>query len=93
MSNTRTITHLREKLFDTIDALNREDNPLDIERAAAIVSVADSIIESAKVEVAAMKIAGGQGSGFVDMKPALPPAGGEPRGHERLSHVNGGRKS
>ncbi len=85
---SRTIKDLREKLFDTIDALTRDKDPMEIDRAEAVVQVADSIIESAKVEVAAMKIAGGPGTGFVDTGSATPAIPDQrPRGHERLSAV------
>ena len=38
---------------------------MDIERAKAVSDVAQVIINSAKVEVEHMKIAGGSGSGFI----------------------------
>lgn len=82
---SKTIIDLREKLFETIDALNDKEKPMDIERANAIVKVAGTIIESAKVEVQAMELVGALGTGFVgkrdEPKPLL--------GHERLSAVNG----
>lgn len=85
---SRNITDLREKLFDTIDALNDKEKPLDVERAQAIVKVAGQIIESAKVEVKAMELGALKGTGFVGIA-----GDGQPRpqlGHERLSAV--GRK-
>jgi hypothetical protein len=65
------ITAMRSVLFDTLRALGDKDKPMDIERAAAIKDVAQTIINSAKVEVEALKIIGGTGSGFI---PALPPS-------------------
>ncbi len=49
---------------------------MDIDRAKAINDVAQTIINSAKVEVDALKIIGGTGSGFI---PAAPPIKPEPR--------------
>jgi hypothetical protein len=72
-----TITELRGHLFDTMRALKSKDQPMDIERAKAIADVAQTIINSAKVEVEHMKIAGGKGSGFI---PELPQAPGLPDG-------------
>jgi|WetSurMetagenome_2_1015567.scaffolds.fasta_scaffold96764_2 hypothetical protein len=67
---TNDIIAMRSVLFDTLRALSDKDKPMDIERAAAIKDVAQVIINSAKVEVDALKIIGGTGSGFI---PALPP--------------------
>lgn len=88
---SKTISDLREKMFDTIDALNRKEDPMEVERALAIVKVAGSIIDSAKVEVEAMRISGGPGTGFVAPREALSaPAEAKPLlGHERLSAVRG----
>lgn len=38
---------------------------MDIERAKAVVQVADAITATAKVEVEAMKITGSSGTGFI----------------------------
>lgn len=59
------ITELRAHLFDTLKELKNKDNPMDIERAKAVSDIAQTIINSAKVEVDHMKIAGGSGSGFI----------------------------
>lgn len=89
---SKTISDLREKMFETIDALNAKENPMDIDRALAVVKVAGAIIDSAKVEVDAMRISGARGTGFVAPIEALPaPADAKPArapiGHERLSAV------
>lgn len=52
MSNTRNkMTDLRNHLFETLEALKDEEKPMDLKRAHAISEVAQTIIESAKVEV------------------------------------------
>lgn len=87
---TRTISDLREKLFETIDALNDQQKPLDVARAHAVVKVAEAIIESAKVEVKALELhgAGTRGTGFLGVDAAEDPK--RPLlGHERLSAVKG----
>ena len=53
-----TITDLRAHLFAVLAGLRDKDNPMDIERAKAISDVAQVVINSAKVEVDYMKIAG-----------------------------------
>lgn len=61
-----TVDDLRTHLFDTLAALKREDKPMDVDRAKAIADVAQTIINTAKVEVDFMR-AGGQAvaSGFL----------------------------
>jgi len=68
------ITDLRDHLFATIEALRDADKPMDIERAKAISTVANTIIETAKVEHKFMELTGGGGTGFVP-QPKLEAAG------------------
>jgi len=49
MSND--IQALRSHLFNTLQALQDKDNPMDIERAKAVCQVSDTIISSAKAEI------------------------------------------
>jgi hypothetical protein len=64
MSN-ETIADLRKHLFAALDGLADKDRPMDIERAKAISAVAQTVINSARVEIEHMKLAGGAGSGFI----------------------------
>ena len=59
------IEDLRNHLFTTLEALQDEDNPMDVARAKAIAEVAGVMVESAKAEVKFMEVTGGQGSGFI----------------------------
>ena len=59
------IDDLRNHLFATLEALRDKEAPMDIERAKAISNVANSIIESAKVEVKYLELIGGKGTGFI----------------------------
>ena len=52
------IDDLRKHLFDTLADLRDKDKPLDLERAKAISEVAQTIINSAKVEVEHLKVTG-----------------------------------
>lgn len=64
---SHTISDLRTHLFATLAELRDKNNPMDIERAKAVADVAQTIINSAKVEVEHMKVAGcTEGSGFMD---------------------------
>ncbi len=59
------IEDLRNHLFAALEGLADEEKPMDIERAKAISEVAQTLINSAKVEVEYLKTAGGCGSGFL----------------------------
>lgn len=60
------IQDLRDHLFATIEGLMDEHKPLDVERARAVAEVAQTIINSAKVEVDYLRAVGGSvGSGFM----------------------------
>ncbi|MNN30637.1 hypothetical protein D3C81_1442910 [compost metagenome] len=72
------LTDLRNHLFATLEALQDEDKPMDIERAKAICQVGGVLVETAKVEVAFLNVTGGQGTGFIQSQPALPAPGGRP---------------
>lgn len=56
------ITTLRQHLFETLEALKDDKNPMDIERAKAVNETAQTIINSAKVEVDYMRISGASAS-------------------------------
>ncbi len=81
------ITTLRSALFDTLEALRRKEDPIEIERARAINDVAQTIINSAKVEIDYMKTTGKTGSGFI---PELPAPAQAPKG-DTVQPVAGGR--
>ncbi len=73
------IENLRDHLFATLEALRDKDSPMDIERARAISTVANSIIETAKVEVRFIETVGGKGTGFMADDKALPAPADRPR--------------
>ncbi len=53
------IDDLRNHLFETIEALKDSDNPMDLARAKAVCQVAQTLINSAKVEVELVKAMSG----------------------------------
>lgn len=60
------IEDLRNHLFATLEALQDEDSPMEIERAKAIASVAQVIVSSAKIEVDFIRATGrSEGTGFI----------------------------
>ena len=74
------IEDLRNHLFVTIESLLDEDSPMDIDRAKAISNVAQTVINSAKVEVAFLKTTGAiEGSGFIPYEPRKPLPSGKLR--------------
>lgn len=67
------MSDLRNHLFETLEALKDEEKPMEIERALAISNVAQKLIETAKVEVAFLKVTGADGSPeFFDAPPSRP---------------------
>lgn len=67
---------LRDHLFATIEGLLDPDKPMETDRARAVATVAQTVIDSAKVEVAFLKqVDGAKPSQFLigdgNGKPAL----------------------
>lgn len=73
MSND--IIELREHLFSTLQALRDENNPMDLDRAKAVSDVAQTIINSAKVECEHAKITGKDSASNFLPDPGRAPAG------------------
>lgn len=66
---SHTINTLRDHLFATLDGLRDKQAPMDIDRARAVAEVAQTIINSAKVEVDHMRVAGhSTGTGFIGIE-------------------------
>lgn len=80
---SKTITDLRDVLFDTLQGAR--DGTIDIERVRAINDVAQTLVNTAKAEIDYMKVTGGTGSGFIagGERQALLPGRtiSEPTGH------------
>ena len=72
-THSETIADLRGHLFAALRGLTDKDAPMDIERAKAVSDIAQTIINSVKVEVDHLKIVGGSGSGFIPDQTAMPP--------------------
>lgn len=82
---SHTINDLRGHLFATLEGLRDKANPLDIDRAKAVAEIAQTIINSAKVEVDHMRIAGTSVStGFIA---ALPEPDSQAAQRDRLTIV------
>ena len=61
-----TLIGMRAELFKALRALGDKEAPMDIERAKAVADVAQTIINSARVEVEHTRVTGGAGTGFLD---------------------------
>ena len=61
---SKSIGDLRETLFATLDAV--KNGTLDLDKARQINEVAKTIVETAKVEVDYLRVAGGGESSFID---------------------------
>lgn len=63
------LSDLRNHLFETIEQLKDEEKPMDIERAKAVSKVAQTILDSAKVELKALELAGSaKASDFLEIE-------------------------
>lgn len=70
------IEDLRNHLFATLEALQDEDKPMDLDRAKVIADVAQVIVNSAKVECDYLKVTEQRdGTGFFPLEPAVPVPG------------------
>jgi hypothetical protein len=64
---------LRNHLFAALEALADTDKPMELDRAKAISDVAQTIINSAKVEVDLCKVTGANpASDFITVEPNKP---------------------
>lgn len=63
------IDDLQNHLFETIERLKDKDEPMELDRAKAISDVAQTIINSAKVEVDLLKHTGGEAASPLFIKP------------------------
>jgi hypothetical protein len=52
------MSDLRNHLFETLERLKDDENPMDIDRARAIANVGGTIIESVKAEIQFMEATG-----------------------------------
>jgi hypothetical protein len=71
--NTPHITQVRQSLLDTLADLRNRENPMDIERAKAVATVASVLVDTAKVENEYIKITGQDRSGFLETVPDVVP--------------------
>lgn len=87
------IDDLRNHLFETLEMLKDPEKPMDLNRARAISEVAQTIINSAKVEVELARALGGYpGSDFLDTEQDFiktTPLQIEQRGPRRRQIANG----
>lgn len=65
MSNPH-IDQVRQALLATLTDLRDRDNPMDIERAKAVATVAGVLVDTAKVENDYLKITGQDRSSFLE---------------------------
>ena len=76
-----SIDDLRNHLFETLEALRDPDNPMDLKRAKTVSDVAQTVINTAKIELEFVELTGAEVSGFIDKdkRPALPAPGDRPK--------------
>lgn len=83
------ISDLRDHLFATIEELRDKENPMDVHRAQAIAEVARAAIDSAKVEVAMLRVLDDMGAQDVSTTGFIPvEAEGERVGESQRQLLN-----
>lgn len=65
MSNPH-IDQVRQSLLDTLADLRNKEQPMDIERAKAVATVASVLVDTAKVENEYLKLSGQDRSQFLE---------------------------
>lgn len=87
----KDITDLRKSLFQALDDLaDKQASPETIDRAKAISDVAQTIINSAKVEVDFIRATGGKGgTGFMGAGTPTPTLPGSPPANEIVEQGKG----
>jgi len=66
------IDQVRQSLLDTLNDLRNRDNPMDIERAKAVATVASVLVDTAKVENEYIKLTGQDRSSFLEQPADVP---------------------
>ena len=66
MTTSPHITQVRQSLLDTLADLRNTEQPMDIERAKAVATVASVLVDTAKVENEYLKITGQDRSHFIE---------------------------
>lgn len=84
------ITQVRQSLLDTLADLRNRDQPMDIDRAKAVATVASVLVDTARVENEYLKLTGQDRSSFLetlsDDAPAVPRIDG-PAAHNPFPSV------
>ena len=63
------ITQLRQSLMDTLADLRDRKNPMDIDRAKAVATVASVLVDTARAENEYLKLTGQDRSSFIETPP------------------------
>jgi len=85
------IDQVRQSLLDTLADLRNKENPMDIDRAKAVATVASVLVDSARVENDYIKLTGSDRSNFIepavgDVAPRIPHSSG-PSAHNPFPRV------
>lgn len=63
------ITQVRRSLLDTLADLRNRENPMDIDRAKAVATVASVLVDTVRVENEYLKLSGQDRSAFLEAAP------------------------
>lgn len=83
------IDQVRQSLLDTLADLRNKEQPMDIDRAKAVATVASVLVDTARVENEYLKLSGQDRSTFLEQPAddAEPPRIGTPSAHNPFPNV------
>jgi hypothetical protein len=67
----KNISDVRAALFKVLEGLTDAEKPMDLDRARAVNETAQTIINSAKVEVDYLRVTGQSNAGFLEEPPQI----------------------
>ena len=65
-TDNNTLNDVRSEMMATLRALRDRENPMDLDRAKTVATVASVLVDSAKDEVEYLKVTGSNFSGFLN---------------------------
>lgn len=65
-TDNNTLNDVRSEMMATLRALRDRENPMDLDRAKTMATIANVLVDTAKVEVDYLKVTGQNFSGFLN---------------------------
>lgn len=79
-TDNNTLNDVRSEMMATLRALRDRENPMDLDRAKTMATIANVLVDTAKVEVDYLKVTGQNFSGFMNEPELQQLSGPKPSG-------------